>query len=216
LKAMSLLSEDLGRLHRSLQDAASAESDAASEVERLETELRAAVSRAKAKRSALLGVLEDLKRKPVTVAALEKTLVGVTVNGLRRHEHESVAAKAEDLVRSWKTVVEGGSTWGALAGGAAAGRAAPGSSSWGGHGAGVLDEVCDEDGNVERRRAHPDSHEDQLALREAAEVERMWEEQMGARGRGGSGDDEVRALNAQLPASSLNSTITASPHIVSN
>jgi hypothetical protein len=196
---MSLPSEDLGRLHRTLQDAVSAEAVAAAEVEQLEFQLKTALAVAKAKRAELLSLLDDLTKRPVTVAALEKTLVGVTVNGLRKHESPAVAAKSETLVRLWKALVESGKTWGSLAAGPAASSrpSAPSSSRGPSPKTAVLDMVRDEDGRVERRRAHPDSHEDQLALSEAAEAERMWEEMMG----GGGGDgraarDEEAALKA--------------------
>jgi hypothetical protein len=196
---MSLPSEDLGRLHRTLQDAVSAESDAAAEVEQLSSQLKLAMAHAKSKRAELLSLIDDLTARPVTVAALEKTLVGVTVNGLRKHESPAVAAKSEALVRSWKVLVESGKTWGSLAGGSAASASLSGSSSsYRGLGStsSVLDEVRDEDGHIERRRAHPDSHEDQLALSEAAEAERMWEEAMGGGGNGHSGRDEEAARKA--------------------
>mmetsp|Transcript_31821 Transcript_31821/g.102804 ORF Transcript_31821/g.102804 Transcript_31821/m.102804 type:complete len:258 (-) Transcript_31821:52-825(-) len=194
---MSLPSEDLGRLHRTLQDAVSAEADVAAEIERLDSQLKLAHAQAKAKRAELLSLLDNLTRRPVTVAALEKTLVGVTVNGLRKHESPAVAAKSEILVRSWKALVESGKTWGSLAGSSAASAKPSGPSFSRGLGprTAVLDEVRDEDGRVERRRAHPDSHEDQLALSEAAEAERMWEEAMGG-GGGRAGRDEEAARKA--------------------
>lgn len=59
----------------------------------------------------------------------------------------------------------------------------------------VLDSVRDIYGRVERRIADPDSHEDQLALSEAAEAERMWEEQMGrGRAAGGGGGSRLEAV----------------------
>ncbi|EOD27019.1 hypothetical protein EMIHUDRAFT_449414, partial [Emiliania huxleyi CCMP1516] len=148
------------RLHRTLQDAISEEEGAAAELERAEAVLRRAAARAKASRTALAERLDELASRPLTVTVLEKTLIGVTVNALRKHATPAIAAKSERLVRGWKTL-------------ALADR--------------VLDEVRDEDGRVERRRAHPDSLEDALALREAREAERMWEERMGGGGSGGGG-----------------------------
>jgi len=158
------------RLHRTLQDAISEEEGAAAELERAEAVLRRAAARAKASRTALAERLDELASRPLTVTVLEKTLIGVTVNALRKHATPAIAAKSERLVRGWKTLVEGSKTWGTLATGGAAPAGAASSSRAEALADRVLDEVRDEDGRVERRRAHPDSLEDALALREAREV----------------------------------------------
>lgn len=189
---MSLPSEDLGRVHRTLQDAVSADADAAADVEQLESQLKLAIAQAKAKRAELLGLLDDLTKRPVTVAALEKTLVGVTVNGLRKHESSAVAAKSENLVRLWKALVESGKTWGSLASGSAA-SATPSGSSSSARGMGSttadLDEVRDD--RVERRGTHPPQEQRASAAQPAP----AWEDATGG-GDGLAGRDEEAARKA--------------------
>ena len=116
---------------------------------------------------------------------------------LQRTLLDRLLVTTQVLLRTWKELSERGDRTGAkvgdvaLPGGSGLGkspvaRPSAGGSSGGSGGSGyVLDSVRDENGRVERRVAHPDSHEDQLALSEAAEAERMWEEKMGGGGRGG-------------------------------
>ena len=198
---------DLAAAHRQLQDAVQSDDTARAAHKELERRYRASQQRAKKAQEAVTQALERLSKANVTFIGLQKTQVGVDVNKLRKHEVASVQAAADKLVRSWKSVVEqhqhhhiqptaraAPRPASAAAPGGSAHRPAEGRSAREGKAAHVLDSVRDENGRVERRVAHPDSHEDQLALREAEEAERMWEAQMGggsggggSRGGGGSG-----------------------------
>ena len=195
---------DLAAAHRQLQDAVQSDETARAAHKELERRYRASQQRAKKAQEAVTQALERLSKANVTFIGLQKTQVGVDVNKLRKHEVASVQAAADKLVRSWKSVVEqhqhhhiqptaraAPRPASAAAPGGSAHRPAEGRSAREGKAAHVLDSVRDENGRVERRVAHPDSHEDQLALREAEEAERMWDAQMGggggSRGSGGSG-----------------------------
>ena len=189
---------DLAAAHRQLQDAVQSDDAARAAHKELERRYRESQQRAKKAQEAVTQALERLSKAHVTFLGLQKTQVGVDVNKLRKHEVASVQAAADKLVRSWKSVVEQYQQHHAQPRAAPrpASAAAPGGSvhrpaeSRGareGRPAHVLDSVRDENGRVERRVAHPDSHEDQLALREAEEAERMWDAQMGGGSGGGAG-----------------------------
>eukprot|EP00965_Chrysotila_dentata_P257564 6212927-Pleurochrysis_carterae.AAC.6 len=180
--AVVSISEEMVRMNKQITEVMELEDKAKREVAELEQQLKAAQQRKKSRRASLLTMLQQLRSKPVTVKALEKSLIGVSVNKLRKHEHEPIATTSEQIVRAWKTIVE-----------KTEGRAVPQSSQRGSAAshsrsphptppkreAGVLDMVRDDRGRVEKRRADPDCFEDQLALTEAEMAERMWEEQMG-------------------------------------
>ena len=189
---------DLAAAHRQLQDAVQSDDAARAAHKELERRYRESQQRAKKAQEAVTQALERLSKAHVTFLGLQKTQVGVDVNKLRKHEVASVQAAADKLVRSWKSVVEQHQQHHAQPRAAPrpASAAAPGGSAHRplesrgareGRPAQVLDSVRDENGRVERRVAHPDSHEDQLALREAEEAERMWEAQMGGGSGGGGG-----------------------------
>jgi len=185
------------------------EEEARVQVLAAEQALKDAQARAKKGCERLLSLLNELGGKTVTVKALEKSMIGVTVNKLRKHALSAVSAQSEVLVRKWKAVVERSdpallSSRSSTSVGSslmAAGKQrlasqhnprldAPHSSkgtgqrraqsSTQGHSAMVLDSVRDDRGRLELRVADLDSHEDQLALSEAALAEQMWEEKMGS------------------------------------
>eukprot|EP00310_Coccolithus_braarudii_P024170 CAMPEP_0183334746 /NCGR_PEP_ID=MMETSP0164_2-20130417/3250_1 /TAXON_ID=221442 /ORGANISM="Coccolithus pelagicus ssp braarudi, Strain PLY182g" /LENGTH=275 /DNA_ID=CAMNT_0025503947 /DNA_START=9 /DNA_END=834 /DNA_ORIENTATION=+ len=189
---MALISEEVLRLNKRLQDAAAREQAAQREGTQAEEALRAAQQRMKQERKAIVDVLNDLAHKQMSVKALEKSLIGVSVNKLRKHDHAAIASKSEELVAAWKTLVDReselkGSAQVRGGGGPpvrvprptapSQGRAAVALQA-GGRGV-VLDMVRDDEGRVERRVADADSHEDMLAVDEARLAEQMWEEKMG-------------------------------------
>ena len=191
---------DLAAAHRQLQDAVQSDDTARAAHKELERRYRASQQRAKQAQEAVTQALERLSKVNVTFLGLQKTQVGVDVNKLRKHEVASVQVAADKLVRSWKSVVEqhqhhhfqptaraAPRPASAAAPGGSAHRPAEGRGAREARAAQVLDSVRDENGRVERRVAHPDSHEDQLALREAEEAERMWDAQMGGGSGGGGG-----------------------------
>ena len=189
---------DLAAAHRQLQDAVQSDDAARAAHKELERRYRESQQRAKKAQEAVTQALERLSKAHVTFLGLQKTQVGVDVNKLRKHEVASVQAAADKLVRSWKSVVEqyqqhhaqprvAPRPASAAAPGGSAHRPAESRGAREGRPAQVLDSVRDENGRVERRVAHPDSHEDQLALREAEEAERMWDAQMGGGSGGGGG-----------------------------
>lgn len=139
----------------------------------------------------ILSVLKALSTRTVTIESLHRTQVGATVNKLRKLEVSKISELSQRIVLAWKSLVERGDRTGAKIGEISStppSRAISASSSQhsrspvGAGGAarhaGVLDVVRDEHGRVERRIADPDSHEDQLALQEAAEAERIWREKV--------------------------------------
>ena len=191
---------DLAAAHRQLQDAVQSDDTARTAHKELERRYRASQQRAKKAQEAVTQALERLSKANVTFLGLQKTQVGVDVNKLRKHEVTSVQVAADKLVRSWKSVVEqhqhhhiqptaraAPRPASAAAAGGSAHRPAEGRGVREVRATQVLDSVRDENGRVERRGAHPDSHEDQLALREAEEAERMWDAQMGGGSGGGGG-----------------------------
>ncbi|KAL3914842.1 MAG: hypothetical protein SGPRY_007479, partial [Prymnesium sp.] len=154
--------------------------------------LRAANDRMSKHEETILSVLKALSTRTVTIESLHRTQVGATVNKLRKLEVSKISELSQRIVLAWKSLVERGDRTGAKIGEISStppSRAISASSSQhsrspvGAGGAarhaGVLDIVRDEHGRVERRIADPDSHEDQLALQEAAEAERIWQEKFG-------------------------------------
>ena len=138
------------------------------------------------------ATLKTLTARTVTIDSLHRTQIGTTVNKLRKCEATKIAEASQGLVLAWKALVERGDRTGVRLGEAKAAPRPSSSPSQSSHPpvprgsplgvavarrTDVLDSVRDDRGRVERRIADPDSHEDQLALREAAEAERMWEEQ---------------------------------------
>ena len=178
----------------------------------LHKQLKTARDRTAQADDAIAKTLTQLAQRTVTVDSLHKTQVGATVNKLRRHEGTKIAEASQALVRQWKQLVERGDRTGAKIGQPAQPQSRPAASPAGGgkspvgraaaSGSGgerVLDSVRDEHGRMERRLADPDSHEDQLALKEAAEAERMWAEKMeGGLPRGTSGGGRLEAAAVQL------------------
>jgi|TARA_B100000524_G_scaffold335458_1_gene224670 DNA anti-recombination protein RmuC len=75
-----MLSEEVGHLHRRLLKIVAEEEKASGEVRAAEDALKAAMTRRKQSRGALLSTLETLRVTPMSVRALEKTNVGVSVN----------------------------------------------------------------------------------------------------------------------------------------
>ena len=69
-----------------LSDAMQREEDGRAEIKRAELALKAAQTHSKQGQKEILACLDELMSSAVTVRALEKTLVGVTVNKLRKHE----------------------------------------------------------------------------------------------------------------------------------
>jgi len=191
MSGVSAPSSALSAAHQQLQDAIAFDDEARTELKELEKRFRASQAKAKKGQEGIATALQRLDKTHVTFIGLTKTSAGVTVNKLRKHDVASIANDADKLVRRWKSLVEQHQARSlptqkppaqnpASSSAVARPAAAPSRGA-------VLDAVRDEHGRVERRVAHPDSHEDQLALDEAAEAERMWEDQMGSGfGRGGS------------------------------
>lgn len=190
--SVSAPSSALSAAHQQLQDAVAFDDDARTELKELEKRYRASQAKAKKGQEGVSAALQRLDKTHVTFIGLTKTSAGVTVNKLRKHDVASIANDADKLVRRWKSLVEQHQARSLPmqrpptqqpTSSSAVARSTAAAPSRGT----VLDAVRDEHGRVERRVAHPDSQEDQLALDEAAEAERMWEEQMGSGSGSGRG-----------------------------
>lgn len=197
---MSLPSEELARLHLLLKDSVVAEAAAQREAEQAQIKLKAARTAAGKQRDAMLSLLDRLYKRPVNAAMLEKIPVGKTVNELRKHAAPAVAAKSQQVVRAWKSLVDQQHRAGATAPSPRKRPLESPSTSGAESSRRVLDSVCDDRGRRERRVADPDSHEDQLAVREAQEAERMWEEKMGSGSGSGGRSAALQAATARLEA----------------
>ena len=55
----------------------------------------------------MLGKLE--RAQDLDLDALKRTMVGKTVNSLRKHSHEQIRAKVKELIKSWKRLQTSGS-----------------------------------------------------------------------------------------------------------
>ncbi len=210
--AAALPTEVLAGLHRELEEAIDAEAEAVQTAEQAARTLASARARARQQVAAMTSVLERLHRQPVSVAMLQRTGVGRTVNRLRTHATPQLAAKSTTLVRSWKLLVEQAERAPAPLGAPAPRRAirriadedVP-SPQRVGHKR-LLDTARDDHGRVERRYADPDSLEDQLAAEEAQMAEAMWEEKMG--GKKGRASATAGVAAAPATAASVGSRTT--------
>ncbi|KAL1521393.1 hypothetical protein AB1Y20_021059 [Prymnesium parvum] len=202
--------------HENLQIACRQREDALKEAEKLKRQihdaqkaLRAVNERVSKHEETISTVLESLGKRTITIDSLHRTQVGITVNKLRKCSVAKIAGLSNKLIMAWKALAERGDRTGAKLGEVPSGSTtATTHSPSRGHGRGiesgrprsnVLDSVHDEHGRVERRVADPDNPEDELALREKAEAERMWEAQMGA-SRLTSASSRLAAVASNLKA----------------
>ena len=213
--AAALPTEVLAGIHRELEEAIDAEAEAVQTAEQAARTLASARARARQQVAAMTSLLERLHKQPVSVAMLQRTGVGRTVNRLRTHATPQLAAKSTALVRSWKLLVEQAERAPAPHGAPAprrairrlADEAAPSPQRVGQKR--LLDTARDDHGRVERRYADPDSLEDQLAAEEAQMAEAMWEEKMG--GKKGRGSATAWGAAAPAAAVSVGSRTTGAP-----
>ena len=93
----SLISEEVARVHRALNDAVSVQEAASREVLRLKQLYNSALGEAKASQSQVEALLQQLASRPVTIAVLKKTQASLAPRSLPHTPFKSAIHAAGSL-----------------------------------------------------------------------------------------------------------------------